>query len=72
MKPGTRTLQSIRLLDQVLERIRYLHYSLKTEKAYLHWVRFFYSLERNAAWRHAAPARHGQNGNRSVFFNDGK
>ena len=41
MKPGTPPLQSIRLLDQVRERIRYLHYSLKTEKAYLHWVRFF-------------------------------
>ena len=41
MRPGTPPLQSIRLLDQVLERIRYLHYSLKTEKAYLHWVRFF-------------------------------
>ncbi|MCU4119807.1 phage integrase N-terminal SAM-like domain-containing protein [Variovorax sp. N23] len=23
------------------ERIRYLHYSLQTEKAYLYWVRFF-------------------------------
>lgn len=34
-------LQSTRLLDQVRERIRYLHYSLKTEKAYLYWVRFF-------------------------------
>lgn len=31
---------SNRLLDQVLERIRYLHYSLNTEKAYLYWVRF--------------------------------
>ena len=41
MKPGTPPLQSIRLLDQVRERIRYLHYSLKMEKAYLHWVRFF-------------------------------
>ena len=28
-------------LDQVSERIRYMHYSLKTEKAYLYWVRFF-------------------------------
>jgi integron integrase len=28
-------------LDQLRERIRYLHYSLNTEKAYLHWVRFF-------------------------------
>jgi site-specific recombinase XerD len=34
-------LRSIRLLDQVRERIRYLHYSHQTEKAYLHWVRFF-------------------------------
>lgn len=41
MKPGTPVLRSTRLLDQVRERIRYLHYSLNTEKAYLHWVRFF-------------------------------
>lgn len=41
MKPGTPALRSPRLLDQVRERIRYLHYSLSTEKAYLHWVRFF-------------------------------
>ena len=41
MKPGAPPLQSARLLDQVRERIRYMHYSLKTEKAYLYWVRFF-------------------------------
>jgi integron integrase len=35
------SLQSPRLLDQVRERARYLHYSLRTEKAYLYWVRFF-------------------------------
>ena len=29
------------MLDQVRERVRYLHYSLKTEKAYLYWIRFF-------------------------------
>jgi hypothetical protein len=34
-------LVSKRLLGQVRERIRYLHYSLKIEKAYLYWVRFF-------------------------------
>ena len=34
-------LQSTRLLDQVRERARYLHYSLRTEKAYLYWIRFF-------------------------------
>ena len=41
MKPGNAPLKSIRLLDQVRERIRYLHYSLSTEKVYLHWVKFF-------------------------------
>ena len=41
MKPGTPLLRSTRLLDQVSERIQYMHYSLKTEKAYLYWVRFF-------------------------------
>ena len=41
MKPGAPPLQSTRLLDQVRERIRYLHYSLKTEKTYLYRTRFF-------------------------------
>ena len=27
-----------RLLDQVRERVRYLHYSIRTEEAYVHWV----------------------------------
>lgn len=30
-----------RLLDQVRERVRYLHYSLRTEQAYVHWIRAF-------------------------------
>jgi len=34
-------LQSARLLDQLRERIRYLHYSPRTEEAYLHWCRAF-------------------------------
>jgi integron integrase len=34
-------LQSTRLLEQVRERVRYLHYSLSTEKAYIYWVRWF-------------------------------
>ena len=33
--------QAPRLLDQVRERLRYLHYSLRTEQAYVYWVRFF-------------------------------
>lgn len=32
---------SKRLLDQLRERIRYMHYSLRTEEAYVYWVRFF-------------------------------
>ena len=32
--------QSKRLLEQVSEVLRYKHYSLKTEQAYLYWVRF--------------------------------
>ncbi len=41
MKPGKPPLQSIRLLDQVRERIRYLHCSLNTEKLYVYWIKFF-------------------------------
>ena len=41
MKPGAPALQSTRLLAPLHERIRYLHYSLSTEKVYLYWVRFF-------------------------------
>jgi hypothetical protein len=28
-------------MDQVRDRVRYLHYSLSTEKTYLYWIRFF-------------------------------
>lgn len=31
----------LRLLDAVREQVRYLHYSLRTEEAYVHWVRAF-------------------------------
>src|SRR5436190_18461742 len=40
-KPCRPPLASIRLLDQVRERIRYLHYSLRTEQAYVRRVRLF-------------------------------
>lgn len=33
--------QSPRLLGQVREQARYRHYSLRTEKAYVYWIRFF-------------------------------
>jgi integron integrase len=41
MKPGNPPLQSTRVLDQLRERIRYMHYSLSTEQVYLYWARFF-------------------------------
>ena len=34
-------LQSVKVLDQLRERIRYLHYSIRTEDAYVYWVRSF-------------------------------
>jgi integron integrase len=34
-------LQSTKILDQARERIRYLHYSMRTEEAYLYWIRVF-------------------------------
>ena len=38
-KPAERPpLKSVRLLDQVRERIRYKHYSIRTEEAYVYWV----------------------------------
>ncbi len=44
-KPGKKTdhppLQSRRLLDQIRERLRHVHYSLHTEQTYLYWVRWF-------------------------------
>ncbi|HWB46014.1 MAG TPA: integron integrase [Hyphomicrobiaceae bacterium] len=40
-KPGKPPLQSVRLLDKVRERIRYLHYSLRTEDVYAYWIRYF-------------------------------
>jgi integron integrase len=38
---GLPPLRASRLLDQVRERIRYLHYSIRTEQAYVHWIRAF-------------------------------
>ena len=34
-------LQATRILGQLRERLRYLHYSLRTEEAYVYWVRYF-------------------------------
>ena len=45
LRPAVRSelppLQTARLLDQLRERVRYLHYSLRTEEAYVYWCRAF-------------------------------
>ncbi len=33
--------QPPRLLDLLRAQVRYMHYSLRTEQAYVHWVRAF-------------------------------
>ena len=41
MKPVSYIPQSARLLDQLREVIRYEHYSLRTEEAYVYWAKLF-------------------------------
>lgn len=53
--------KSKRLLDQVREVLRYKHYSLKTEQAYLYWVRFFMHWSvRDGQMQHPRSMRHRQ------------
>ena len=40
-KTSTPVFKSTRLLHQLREQIRYLHYSLRTEEAYVYWVKKF-------------------------------
>lgn len=52
-KPVSYIPQSPRLLEQLREVLRYKHYSLRTEEAYLYWVRFFIRWHgRNSQVRH--------------------
>jgi site-specific recombinase XerD len=52
-KPVSYIPQSPRLLDQLREVLRYKHYSLRTEEAYLYWVKFFVHWHgRNGPVRH--------------------
>ena len=40
-KTSVPVFKSTRLLDQLREQIRRLHYSLRTEEAYVYWVKNF-------------------------------
>ena len=52
-KPVSCIPQSPRLLDQLREVLRYKHYSLRTEEAYVYWVKFFVRWHgRNGQVRH--------------------
>nr|QZL14096.1 integron integrase [uncultured bacterium] len=59
-KPDWVPPRSIKLLDQVRERIRYLHYSLQTEKAYVYWAKAFvlWTARSGGGFRH--PREMGQ------------
>lgn len=41
ISPATPPPRSTRLMGQMRERLRYLHYSLRTEQSYVYWVRWF-------------------------------
>jgi len=47
MKPTSQpSLRSGRLLDQLRERLRYNHYSIRTEQAYVYWARSYIRFHR--------------------------
>lgn len=56
--PDAPRLKSVRLLDQVRERIRYKHDSIRTERQYVYWVRYFIRFNAlYARWSAQAPPR---------------
>lgn len=60
MKSGNPTLpplKSVKLLDQLRERIRYLHYSIRTEESYVYWVLAFIRFH---GVRHPATMGHAE------------
>jgi integron integrase len=59
-KPDWVPPRSVKLLDQVRERVRYLHYSLQTEKVYVYWAKAFvlWAARSGGGFRH--PREMGQ------------
>lgn len=59
-KPDWVPPRSVKLLDQVRERVRYLHYSLQTEKVYVYWAKAFvlWAARAGGGFRH--PRQMGQ------------
>ena len=59
----TATSPKPKLLNQVREAIRTRHYSYRTEKAYVHWIKRFIFFHNKAA-----SSGYGRGGNRKVSF----
>lgn len=59
-KPDWVPPRSNRLLDQVRERVRYLHYSLQTEKAYVYWAKAFVMWKARSGGSFRHPREMGQ------------
>jgi integrase len=59
-KPDWVPPRSVKLLDQVRERVRYLHYSLQTEKVCVYWAKAFvlWAARAGGGFRH--PRQMGQ------------
>ena len=55
--PALPPLKSVKLLDQLRERIRYLHNSIRTEESYVYWVRAFIRFH---GVRHPATMGHAE------------
>lgn len=47
---GMETNQSSTLLGRVREAIRYKHYSIRTERSYVEWVRRFVAFHGRRRW----------------------
>lgn len=56
-KPDWVPPRSAKLLDQVRERVRYLHYSLQTEKVCVYWAKAFVLWTARSGGWHRQPAR---------------
>ena len=66
-KPDWVPPRSNRLLGQVRERVRYLHYSLQTEKAYVYWAKAFvlWAARSGGGFRHPRDGLNRSRGRRS-------
>ena len=61
-KPDWVPPRSIKLLDQMRERVRYLHCSLQTEKVYVYWAKAFvlWAARSHGGFRHPRDMGHAE------------